>query len=428
MKEDRLSQQQIHHAEEETSLHVPVENLAFDVGPCHAPALPDPGASLHRALAHPIGAPPLSELVRPGQKVVLIVDDNTRLTPTRQIVPVVLDALNRAGIPDGDVRAVIASGTHRPMTAPEKVDKYGEEVLARIPVLDHRYRDPDRLVDYGRTRRGTRILVNRDVIAADVRIAIGNIIPHHPAGWSGGAKAVLPGVAGEETVAQMHLLGCRQPSLGGLDTPMRQEMEDLAASIGLSLILNVVLNHAGLLVGAVAGHFVQAHRAGVEIARRVYCVPIPERADLVISIPSPVDGDLFQADKGLTAAEPATRAGGEVVLVAGCREGISPAHPELADYLGRMSNPQIWELLRQNRVPDPLTAAEAIVLNDLKARLRITLATAGLAPELCRALGFRHVRPQELGEYVRQRLAEAPGLRIGILRHSAELSPVVGAE
>lgn len=417
----------IRHADEDIALSIPPGNLIFDVAPREAPPAPDPIAVLREALAHPIGTPPLCEVVRPGQKVVLIVDDNTRLTPTRAIVPVILDELNRAGVADGDIYAVIASGTHRPMTPQEKAEKYGPQVLSRIRVLDHSYRDPDRLVDYGRTRRGTRILINKDVIAADVRITIGNIIPHHPTGWSAGAKTVLPGVAGEETVAQMHLLGCRHASLGNVDTPMRQEMEDFAAGIGLSFILNVILNQAGQLVGAVAGHFIGAHRAGVEIAKAVYGAPIPALADLVISSTSPVDWDLFQADKGLNSGELATKVGGEIVLVAGCREGISPAHPELADYLGKMTNPEIWESLRQNQIPDPLTAAEAIMLNDLKAKMRITLATAGLSPELCRSLGFQHVRPAALNAYIGQRLAEQPDLTVGILRQSAEVLPILQA-
>jgi len=397
----------------------------FDLSPRSVPPAADLRQKLREALATPIGTPPLHEMLRPGQKVTLIIDDNTRLTPTKQIVPVVLDELNRVGIPDRDVRAVIASGTHRLMTSKEKEEKYGDPIMSRIPVLDHNYKDPAKLVDYGTTKRGTRILVNKDVIEADFRIAIGNIIPHHPAGWSAGAKAVLPGVAGEETVAQMHFLGSRSPALGRVDTPMRQEMEDFAERIGLNFILNIILNREGELVDAVAGHFIQAHRAGVEISKKVYGLPIPELADLVISSTSPVDFDFFQADKGITSAELATKPGGEIVLVSGCIEGISPAHPELADYLGKMTNGQIWELVHRREAPDPLTAAEAIVFNDIKAKMDITLATEGISPALCQSMGFRHVWPKRLAEYVNERLGRKPDLKIGILRQSAEVLPIL---
>ena len=415
----------VRYMERDIELEIPARNRIFDLSPRDVPPVANVRQKLRQALAAPIGALPLARMVRPGQKVVLIVDDNTRITPVQQIVPVVLDELNLAGIPDGDIRAVIASGTHRPMTPGEKQQKYGQPILSRIPVLDHDYKDPARLIDYGTTRRGTRILINRDVIEADFRIAIGNIIPHHPTGWSAGAKTVLPGVAGEETVAQMHFLGSKDPALGRIDTPMRQEMEDFAAKIGLNFILNVILNRRGELVDAVAGHFCQAHRAGVEISKTVYGLPIPELADLVISSTSPVDYDFFQADKGITSAEPATRVGGEIVLVAGCVEGISPAHPELADYLGTLTNEEIWDLLHCRRAPDPLTGAEAIVLNDIKDKMQITLATEGISAQHCEKMGFRHVAPDGFAAYLSQRIRQQPDIKIGILRQSAEVLPIL---
>ena len=416
---------EIRYVDRDIRLYIPERNIIFDVRPHDVPAAPDLRQRLQQALANPIGTSPLPEIVEPGQKMTLIIDDNTRLTPTQQIVPVVLDELNRAGVPDTDIQAVIASGTHRPMTAKEKEDKYGGAVMSRIPVLNHGYKDPARLVDYGTTERGTRILVNRDVIEADFRIAIGNIIPHHPTGWSGGAKAVLPGVGGEETVAQMHFLGSRYPALGRIDTPMRQEMEDFAEKIGLNFILNVILNREGELVDAVAGHFIQAHRAGVVISRKVYGLLIPDLADLVVSSTSPVDLDFFQGDKGITSAEPATKPGGEIVLVSGCIEGISPAHPELADYVGKMTNEQIWEMLNHGEAPDPLTGAEAIVLNDIKDKMSMTLVTEGISPAVCQGMGFRHVWPDGLGEYISQRVRENPGIKIGVLRQSAEVLPIL---
>ncbi len=404
---------------------IPEKNLIFDLSPRDVPLVKEYGEAIRKALANPIGTPPLYELVRPGQKVIIISDDNTRVTPTKQIVPLLLDELNKAGVPDSDVKVIISSGTHRPMTEAEIDEKYGEPVLSRAPVLPHKYKEPDNLVDYGSTERGTRILVNRQVIEADVRIAVGNIIPHHPSGWGGGAKAVLPGVAGEETVAQMHFLGSRYPALGKIDTPMRQEMEDFAQKIGLDFIVNTILNRQGQLVDVVAGHFIDAHRVGVEKSKEVYGLSIPELADMTISSTSPIDFDFFQGDKGITSAEPATRIGGEVVLVAGCLEGISPAHPELADYVGRMTNDEIWELLYRGEAPDPLTGAEAIVINDIKDKMGITIVSEGLSPELCQELGFRHVWPKRLAEYISQRLTEEPDLKIGILRQSAEVLPIL---
>lgn len=406
-------------------LDLPKQNLTFDIAPSVYTKSPDVAAAVREALHQPIGVLSLKEQLRPGMKVIIISDDNTRPTPTRLLIPLLLDHLNACGISDQDTRILISSGTHRAMTEDELLEKYGPQVMSRVPILPHRYKDADELVDCGTTHSGTHILANRCVIEADFRIAVGNIIPHHPAGWSGGAKAVLPGIGGEETVAQMHLHGSRHPALGVIDSAMRREMEDFAERIGLDFILNVVLNRAGELVAAFAGHYIAAHRAGVAVSKKVYGAPIPTRADLVISSTSPVDYDFFQGDKGITSAEPATRVGGEIVCVSGCQEGVSPAHPELADYVGRMTNPKIWTLLEQGRVPDPLTAAEAIVINDIQTKMGITMVTGGLSPDLCRSMGMKHVKPDGLNEYIQERLRQQPDLQVGIMRQSAELFPYI---
>jgi lactate racemase len=407
------------------AVEIPAANLLFNIAPHNSAALSDFNAAILGALQCPIGSPQLNELIRPGWKVVLISDDNTRPTPTRQIIPLLLDQLNQAGVPDARIEIVIASGTHRPMTETEIEDKYGPGVLARVRIHPHDYKDPATLVNFGVTRRGTSIWVNRRVVEADFRLAVGNIVPHHPAGWSAGAKAVLPGVAGEETVAQMHLLGSRHPALGELDSEMRVEMEDFAAVIGLNFILNVILNREEKLVGVVAGHYIHAHRAGVEISKQVYGAAIPALADLTISSTAPLDIDFFQGDKGITSAERATRPGGEILLLSGCVEGISPAHPELADYVGRMNNAQIWEMLQARALPDPLTAAEAIVLNDILAKMKISIVSQGLSPQACRAMGMNPLAPEAVKEYICQRLSANPDLKIGILHKSADILPVL---
>jgi nickel-dependent lactate racemase len=362
--------------------------------------------------------------VKGSQKVVIISDDNTRRTPTRCIVPPILDELNRAGVPDSAVSVVISSGTHRAMTSAELDQKYGRDVLSRVSVLPHRYKDASELVDFGTTGRGIPIVVNRHVIEADFRIAVGEIVPHHPAGWGGGAKAVLPGVAGEETVARMHLLGSRHPGLGVVETEMRREMEDFAGKIGLNFIVNAVLNREGDVAGVVGGHFVEAHRQGVALSRQVYGARIPGLADMTISSTSPVDFDFFQGDKGITSAELSTRPGGEIVLVSGCIEGISAAHPELGDYLGRMSADEIWEAVERGEAPDRLTCAEAIVVANIARKMRITLVTEGIARQLARRMGFGHQPPHGLQEYIDRRIAVEPDLKIGILRNSAEILPM----
>lgn len=406
-------------------VEIPERNVLFDGSPRNVPPAPSLQDAVLNALRNPIGAPPLAQQLRPGQKIIITADDNTRPTPTEQIFPVLLDFLNECGIPDRDIRIIIASGTHRAMTDAEVLAKYGPAVLSRVTILPHRYKDVASLVEFGTTSRGTRIFVNRHVVEADFRMSVGNIVPHHPAGWSAGAKSVLPGVGGEETVAQMHFLGSRFPGLGTVDTEMRREMEDFAERIGLNFILNVILNRDSELVDAVAGHYIHAHRAGVAIASQVYGVPIPALADITISSTSPIDFDFYQGDKGITSAEAATRLGGEIVLVSGCLEGVSPAHPKLADYVNKMTNEQIWEHVQAKSVPDPLTCAEALVINDIMARHTITVVSEGLSPELCASMGMRHVYPDQFRAWLHARLQQEPDLKIGILRNSTEVVPIL---
>ncbi len=404
-------------------VEIPSRNLAFEVGPTDTQPAVDPAGRVRCAIRNPIGANSLEKMIRPDSKVLIIADDNTRRTPAQLIIPVLLDELNLGGVPDNNIRILIASGTHRHMTAQEVDLKFGAGVLSRVPVLFHKYKDLGELRDCGVTRRGTEIQISRHVLEADFRIAVGDIIPHYPAGWSGGAKAILPGVAGEKSTAAIHYLGCRNPLVKGVDTEMRREMEEVAQAIGLDFIVNTTLNRQGEMADVAAGHFIEAHRAGVERSKKVYGVPVPESVDLCISCATPVDFDLFQAAKGISAAEMVTRGGGEIVLVSGCVEGISPAHPELADYMGRMTTSQLWELAESGLPPDPLTCAGAILINTVRDKVAITVATRGLTAEVCSSLGLGHVLPEQLSQYVNERISAQPDLRVGILKYSAELFP-----
>ncbi len=379
-------------------------------------------------MEHPIGASLLGESITAGQKILIIVDDFTRLTPSRDIIPFLLDTLNQAGIRDRDIRLIIASGAHRIMRQSEVELKYGRPVKSRVEILTHHYQDPGELMDYGKTSHGTHILINRCIAEADFVIALGQIIPHHPAGWSGGAKAVMPGIAGEETIAQLHLLGATNSKLGEVNTIMRQEMEEVAERVGLDFIFNIVLNFRGQIANAVAGHYIHAHRAGVDLSAKIYAKAIPSKSDLTISSTSPIDHDFFQGDKGIFAAGLATRANGEIVLVTGCLEGINPNRPELASLVGRLTNTQILSSIQGGTNSDLLAASEAIMLNCEKENHRITIASDGLTPELCQAMGFHHLNPKDLDGYIRQRLDQNPRLKIGLLRQSTSVYPLLPIE
>lgn len=410
------------------NLGIPEESLVFDVEPQETPPATNIIDTLRNALDHPIGSLHLSESIKAGQKILIVADDFTRDTPAKDIIPVLLDAMNRVGIRDQDVRLIIASGAHRTMRQEEIELKYGEPVKSRVEILIHHYQDPGELMDYGMTGNGIHILINRCIAEADFVIAVGQIIPHHPAGWGGGAKAVLPGIAGEESIAQLHILGAINSKLGEVNTIMRQEMEKVAERVGLDFIFNVVLNCSGQIVDAVAGHYVQAHRAGVELSKKIYAKAIPSKADITISSTSPVDHDFFQGDKGIFSAGVATRTGGEIILVTGCLEGINPNRPQLASLVGKLTNPQILRNIERGVNSDLLMASEAIMLNNEKQTHRITIVSDGLTTEVCQAMGFQHIKPENLGSYILQRLDQNPGLKVGLLRQSTSIFPILPIE
>jgi lactate racemase len=326
-------------------------------------------------------------------------------------------------VPDKDITLVIALGTHRPMTQDEIGEKYGEEIVKRIKIINHNCLDKEQLRHYGTTRRGTDIWVNRLVVEADVRIGIGNIVPHHPTGWSGGAKILLPGVAGEHTTGQFHLLGATEQLLGQVETPCREEMEDFAAATGFDFIINTVLDRNGKVVRIVAGHIIAAHREGVLWGKRVFGAPFTEKTDITISSTFPVDQDLFQADKGIFSAIISTKPGGEIILLSPCYEGVSPTHQEIID-LAHFSDEELFQKAREtDSKHDPLSIAEALYLNTATEGFKITLVSDGISAEIAGKLKLNLLKVSQLQGYLDSRLEEE-GIMLGLIHNSAETIPV----
>lgn len=417
----------ISYGEKKIPLRIPAANLAFEIGPKDVHIEPREHEEILRALSEPIGLRPLSRLVAPDQKVAILVDDHTRLTPTQLILPYILDELNQGGVTDSNIEIIIASGTHRLMTPSEKREKCGEAVMARVRVRDHECLNDDKLLDFGTTERGTQILVNSDAMQADLRLAIGAIFPHFPAGWGGGAKMLLPGIAGQDAVAQFHMLGSVHPDtkLGQIETVTRREMEEFAARVGLHFIFNVALDKQGRIIRAFAGDFVRAHRAGVEFARTVYEVEVDEAVDLVISSTSPIDHDYFQVMKGLYSAEVCTKPCGEIILVSPVYEGMAATHRE-ALRVTSLPLEDAMARIRRGNFEDSVGAAVAIYQVKLRNKFDISVVSEHLSPEEARLLGVRlYSAPNELQCIIDNRLQGDNNLKIGLLHRSTEVLPRV---
>jgi nickel-dependent lactate racemase len=278
---------------------------------------------VRQALDNPIGSRRLRELARPGQQVSILCSDITRPCPTDVLLPYIVEELAAAGIPDDDITIVIALGTHRPMTEVEIRRAYGKEMARRFRIVNH---DPNDVVLLGRTQAGTPVQISRPVAEADLRIAIGNVEFHYYAGFSGGAKAIVPGCASMESVTHNHAMMVEpEAAAGRLDgNPVREDLEEAAGFAPIDFILNVVLDADRRLVRAAAGDMIDAHRDLCRFLLEHHRAPIPQKADILLTSAGgfPKDINLYQAHKTLEIAAEFAAEGGIIIMAAECREGF----------------------------------------------------------------------------------------------------------
>jgi len=279
--------------------------------------------AIRYALAHPIGAPRLSQIVKKGQKIAVVTSDISRPLPSDQVIPAVLEELASAGVLPEDVTVVFALGSHRNHTEEEKIRLVGEDVYRKVRCVDS---DPNDCVHLGTTRAGTPVDITRVVAEADVRICLGNIEFHYFAGYSGGAKALMPGVSTPSAIQANHRMMVSEDACAGKlqGNPVREDIEEAGEICGVDYIVNAVLDEHKKIVYAVAGDVTLAHRVGCEYLDRMYRKPIPRRADVVIVSQggAPKDANLYQTQKALDNAKHAVKKGGTVILVGACPEGF----------------------------------------------------------------------------------------------------------
>ena len=305
------------------SVEVPRENL-IGVLMANEVALGLTGeAEVRRALNEPIGSKPLREIVKPGEKIAIITSDITRPMPTHAVMPALLDELFAAGVEAEDITLVFALGVHRPHTTDEQQRLAGEHAFWKIRCVDT---DPEDVIHLGETIAGTPVDITRVVAQADRRICLGNIEYHYFAGYSGGAKAIMPGVSTRAAIQANHrMMVLPEACAGQLEgNPLRMDIEEGAAVCGIDFILNVVLDEHKHIVRAVAGDSVLAHREGCRFLDKFYLKEIPRRADIVLVSQggAPKDLNLYQTQKALDNAKHAVRKGGVIILIGSCREGF----------------------------------------------------------------------------------------------------------
>ncbi len=375
------------------ALHVPESNLLAVLTPNAAEA-PAPIEQLtEQALDHPFEQDPLEKLVSPSTQVLILVDDVTRQTPAAAVLPAVLRRIEGAGVPRANIRFLIAAGTHARMTTEELERKLGAPILQGYSVTLHHWQDQQHLREIGTVGPGVPVRVNRMLAEADLVMGIGQIVPHRVMGLTGGASIVQPGVSGPEVTGHTHWLSAAHSGLeimGVADNPVRLEVEKIARMAGLRFIVNVVMDGRHRVSRVVAGDVKAAHREGAKISRSIFGVAQERPADIVIAESFPANYDLWQAAKGIYAAEHSVREGGVVILITQCPHGVSEEHPEV-ERLGYRPVEEVKKMVETQQMTDLVAAAHLAhtgrVIRDMAEGIMVS---PGIRPQVQEHLGFRH--------------------------------------
>jgi nickel-dependent lactate racemase len=344
---------QVHLAYGRHGLTVDLPDGCDVVSSRYVPGLSDEAAALRHGLREPIGSKPLAELVKSGDRAVIVHSDITRATPNDRILPVILAELEAAGVARRDITLLNALGTHRPQTDAELRAMLGSQVVDTYRCLQHNAFDDACLAPLGMTMRGNAVRVNRTYLEADVRILTGFIEPHFFAGFSGGPKAVLPALAGAESVVTNHsqaMIADPLATWGVVEgNPIWEEMAEVARMTQPTFLLNVTLNVDKQITGVFAGDMLAAHAAGRGFVREQAMVGVDGPYDVVVTTNSgyPLDQNLYQCVKGMSAARQIVRKGGAIIMVGACQDGL-PDHGRYAELLRQGGSPQgVLDMLAQ---------------------------------------------------------------------------------
>jgi len=331
---------------------LPIQTEIIEPIPCNK--VEDLVGAIREAIENPIGTPPLKELARGKKTACIVINDYTRPYPAKEMLQEIAKVLNEAGIPDSAITLIVASGIHKPQTEEQNRKLYGDDAVNRFKIICHDASDEDAMINLGRIEYDSEymdVVINKAFVEAELRITTGIIVPHHSAGYSGGRKSVIPGIASIEALKRHHSLPIRPyyPSMGKTDGNAFHELAlSSARKAGVDFIVNTVSNAHKETVFVVAGDLEKAWRKGCEVCGRIWTISLREKSDIVIVSPGgyPRDVNLHQSQKALTAAELMCRPGGTIVLCAECLEGFGSNY---AQYVKKAEKPQdvIDEYIRE---------------------------------------------------------------------------------
>lgn len=399
------------------------------IEPSHQAGLADEHAAMIAALDAPVSATPLRSQVVRGKKIVIVHTDITRATPNDRIIPWLLAYLESAGAAREDITLLNGLGTHRPNTREELEKILTPGVVANFRCINHEPENDDAHVQLGVTRTGVPALINRHVVEADIRIITGFIEPHFFAGFSGGPKGIMPGVAALKTVMSNHgakNIGDDRSTFGITEgNPIWEEMRDIALRAGPSFLLNVALNEHRKITGVFAGDLIAAHKRGIEFVRAGAMQRVGNPFDIVITTNSgyPLDMNLYQAVKGMRAADLIVKDGGTVIIAAECCEGVpaNSPHDKLLRSVGSGD-----ELLKKLNTPGFVWPEQwqGHIQSLIQRRAEIQIYTA-MDDATVRAA---HLIPcRDIAATIRAKLGPNPnGQRIAVLPQGPLTIPYIG--
>ncbi len=382
--------------------------------------IPDPtcpeSQNVTAALDNPIGSPRLEELSKNKTSAVVITSDHTRPVPSKIIMPQILERL-RSGNPDIDITILVATGFHRGTTKQELIDKLGAEIVENETIVVHDSADDSMLVEAGTLPSGGKLIINKLAMECDLLVGEGFIEPHFFAGFSGGRKSVLPGVVSRETVLANHCSEFIQSPFartGNLENnPLHTDMLYAAGKADLAFIVNVVINHKKQVIHTVAGDYIKAHQAGCDYLKEICQIEAPD-SDIIITSNGgyPLDQNVYQAVKGMTAAEAICKENGVIIMVASCSDGhggqsfyeslknaASPKYlwDSLLNIPRNQTQPDQWEfqilarILMHHSVIVVTTHADHEMLQDMHLK---TATTIEEALELAKSILSDNINPK----------------------------------
>ncbi|MBD3187133.1 DUF2088 domain-containing protein [Candidatus Bathyarchaeota archaeon] len=385
---------------------------------------------IHQALIH------ASTRIEKCGKIVIACDDNTRVTPVKQLVPPIIDFADARGIP---AEIIIAGGSHRKMTRMEREKKFDKAIMDRVEIMDHEWKEEAVFSNVGTIHAGDEsipLLLNRIACNHDsFLMGIGNIVPHSVAGFSGGYKILLPGLSCEETVRWVHYLISKFPSeaiLGIADNPVRRTINSVHQHRKIDLLVNTVLDGSSRVVSLCLGNPITAQAQGASISRRVHGVPVNTPGDIVITDSVPESVDFWVVAKAVTNTKAFTRKGGHLIVFGPCDEGLSPMHGDALKRMGYDAPRNIRSRVKGGDIPREflLEASHACQVGEVMEHCHLHLVASGLDVDAMASIGLHVITPARASSFVRELIEitrnEVTGRkpRVKIIHRGAEILPL----